>query len=80
MRRRRSGKINCVETERDYLDVEIGRAIMGEPVRTLEQTAAAIGISKQGAFYAERRLLRKIGRFARRLIEREMRTELRRVA
>ena len=54
------------ETLRDYLDVEIGRAVMGDPVRTLCEVAAALGnISRAGVFYAERRILRKVGQLVR---------------
>lgn len=53
------------ETERDYLDVEIGRAVLGEPARSLIEVAAASGLSRSGVFVVERRYLLKVGRAVR---------------
>lgn len=50
------------ETLREYLDVEIGRAVLGDPSRTLIEVSEALGnITRAGVFYAERRILRKVG-------------------
>ncbi|MDX2165717.1 MAG: hypothetical protein SF182_01580 [Deltaproteobacteria bacterium] len=55
------------ETLRDYLDVEIGRAVLGDPQRTLIEVAAASGLSRSGVFFVERRYLLKLGRAVREL-------------
>lgn len=55
-------------TLREYLDIEIGRTVLGDPIRTLDEVAAALGnVSRAGVFYAERRILLRVGRAVREL-------------
>jgi len=50
------------ETERDYLDAEIGKALLGEPKHSLIEAAAELGdITRSGVWMAERRVLIKLG-------------------
>lgn len=60
------------ETLRQYLDVEIGRIALGEPVRTCSEIATELGYSRAWVWYAERELLEKVGRGLRLLEEAEV--------
>lgn len=53
------------ETLREYLDVAIGRALLGEPTRTMREAARQLGCSRSLVFYVERSALAKLGAFVR---------------
>jgi hypothetical protein len=63
--RRRADHAANGESIREYLDVEIGRMALGEPIRTVLAIARELGCSRSLVWYVERDLLLKIGRALR---------------
>lgn len=59
------------ENLRGYLDVEIGRIALGEPLMGVSELAAELGVSTQLVRMKERDLFRKYGRWLRLQEERE---------
>lgn len=56
---------SSVKKLRAFLDEAIGHAALGDPIRTQDEVARELGITRGGVFMTERNALRKVGRFVR---------------